>query len=437
MTGLPTTHFTPPQGYMNDPHGLVRFDDQYHLFYQYNPNAQQWGTPHWGHATSPDLLRWEHQPIALTPAPGGPSADGCWSGTAVDVGARYPFLVFTGVTNGADGSRSETTCVAESIDGMTWRCTTASPVLAPPLELSGGDFRDPFIWTSGGRWWQVLGSGSRDGGRVLLYSGDSLNAWKAEGVLFAGKTTTAAVMEVWECPQLLRFGEVTVLIVSSLRDGTPGVTMWFAGTVVDDALVVSRHGRLDFGSCLYAPTTAPVDERTHVMFAWAREEHELQDRPQGALTYPRHLTWEAVQGLVSSPIPALATLHTAQLEASVVDGALAYPTGAHPFHLKLSAPESTTHCTIAFGEDARNKQATLTLDMNRATAVLERSGTVDALSMPIDRVSDVDVYLDGSLLEVHTCGRSLTTRLQPAHPNSSTRVTVSGAPLATLAIWTL
>lgn len=34
----------------------------------------------WGHVVSEDLVRWCRLPPALRPSPGGPDADGCWSG---------------------------------------------------------------------------------------------------------------------------------------------------------------------------------------------------------------------------------------------------------------------------------------------------------------------------------------------------------------------
>jgi beta-fructofuranosidase len=80
----PRTHFLPPKNWMNDPNGLISWGGEYHLFYQHNPNGPFWGSMHWGHAISPDLIRWRHLPIALAPTPGGPDKDGCFSGCAVD-----------------------------------------------------------------------------------------------------------------------------------------------------------------------------------------------------------------------------------------------------------------------------------------------------------------------------------------------------------------
>ena len=52
---------------MNDPNGMVYYDGEYHLFYQYYPDSTVWGPMHWGHAISKDLVHWEHLPIALYP----------------------------------------------------------------------------------------------------------------------------------------------------------------------------------------------------------------------------------------------------------------------------------------------------------------------------------------------------------------------------------
>src|SRR3954447_3239439 len=63
----PQIHFSPQTGWMNDPNGMLYFNNQYHLFYQYYPDSTVWGPMHWGHATSKDLVHWQPQPIALYP----------------------------------------------------------------------------------------------------------------------------------------------------------------------------------------------------------------------------------------------------------------------------------------------------------------------------------------------------------------------------------
>lgn len=68
----PQYHLLPAHKWMNDPNGPIFFRGQYHMFHQYNPQAAVWGNMNWAHVTSPDLINWQHEPIAISPTPGGP-----------------------------------------------------------------------------------------------------------------------------------------------------------------------------------------------------------------------------------------------------------------------------------------------------------------------------------------------------------------------------
>ncbi|MBZ0294813.1 MAG: glycoside hydrolase family 32 protein, partial [Anaerolineae bacterium] len=123
----PQYHFLPPSNWMNDPNGLIQWNGQYHLFYQYNPHGPLWGTIHWGHAISDDLIHWADWPIALTPTLGGPDEAGCFSGCAVNHDG-VPTLIYTGTR----GERHDiqTQCIATSHDGLlTWETYSGNPVL--------------------------------------------------------------------------------------------------------------------------------------------------------------------------------------------------------------------------------------------------------------------------------------------------------------------
>src|SRR5246127_1026827 len=74
----PEYHLLPPHNWMNDPNGPIWWKGKFHLFYQLNPQGPVWGDMHWGHAASTDMLHWRHEPVALSPTPGGPDSEGCF-----------------------------------------------------------------------------------------------------------------------------------------------------------------------------------------------------------------------------------------------------------------------------------------------------------------------------------------------------------------------
>lgn len=76
-------HLRAPGNWLNDPNGFIYYKGKYHLFYQYFPYAPEWGTMHWGHGVSEDLVHWEHLDIALFPSKRY-DENGVFSGSALE-----------------------------------------------------------------------------------------------------------------------------------------------------------------------------------------------------------------------------------------------------------------------------------------------------------------------------------------------------------------
>jgi beta-fructofuranosidase len=182
---------------MNDPNGPIYWQGKYHMFFQYNPNAAVWGEMHWAHAVSPDMVHWEHLPVALAPTSGGYDSDGCFSGSVV-IHEDVPTFLYTGVKSVApaeatlhDGTHNflEVQCLATSDDPQLRSLTKlAAPVLLPPRDLKLTGFRDPCVWRDGYLWYMGVGSGQRGvGGQVLLYRSTNLRQWEYLHVLASGK----------------------------------------------------------------------------------------------------------------------------------------------------------------------------------------------------------------------------------------------------------
>jgi fructan beta-fructosidase len=63
----PQFHFTPENNKLSYPNGLVSYNGEYHLFYQYSKYGNDSTQQHLGHAVSNDLLHWEQLSFELTP----------------------------------------------------------------------------------------------------------------------------------------------------------------------------------------------------------------------------------------------------------------------------------------------------------------------------------------------------------------------------------
>jgi beta-fructofuranosidase len=303
----PQFHLLPAANWMNDPNGPIYFRGKYHMFYQYNPNGAFWGDMHWDHAVSADMVHWKHLGVALAPTPGGPDADGCFSGTAVVQDGQVIFL-YTGVRSVAeaqatikDGAHSllETQCLATSNDPelKTWTKLPAPVIAAPPLGIAVTGFRDPSPWRQGDWWYMTIGSGIEGkGGAVLLYKSKNLRHWEFMHILAQREGSIAAVpehqdaREVWECPEFFALGDKHVLIYS-----TSGKSYWMAGTLEPHAMSFHAEtaGVLDYGS-FYAPKTQLDKAEIRILWGWIPETRKIEEYKAagwaGLMSLPRVLT---------------------------------------------------------------------------------------------------------------------------------------------------
>ncbi|MFW5706483.1 MAG: GH32 C-terminal domain-containing protein [Bacteroidota bacterium] len=221
----PAFHFSPPQNWLNDPNGLVYFNGEYHMFYQYNPYGNNWGNMSWGHAVSTDLVHWQHLPVAI-PVVGNVMA---FSGSAVvdrnntsgfGTGDSPPLVA---IYTAADGNQRQNLAYSND-NGRTWTNYAGNPV----LNLFDDDFRDPKVFwhepTS--RWIMVVALSARH--RIRLYASTNLKDWE-----FLHDFGNAGDQSgVWECPDLFPLpvdgNEDNVKWVLQV-DVAPGKAQYFIG----------------------------------------------------------------------------------------------------------------------------------------------------------------------------------------------------------------
>ncbi len=181
----PQVHFLPETGWMNDPNGLVYFQNTWHLFYQYYEPSQVDGLQ-WGHATSDDLLHWQHLPPAIIPDELGD----IYSGSAVvDHNDTSGFFggdagmvcIFTYNKKEEGGRQSQG--IAYSKDGINFTVYDGNPVIPQLRYLDGHPddrhFRDPKVfWHEPTQKWIMIVAG----GTVRFFSSSNLIDWEFESI---------------------------------------------------------------------------------------------------------------------------------------------------------------------------------------------------------------------------------------------------------------
>lgn len=317
----PRYHFLPPANWMNDPNGLIHWQGDYHLFYQYNPNGPFHGTIHWGHARSADLCHWEHLPVALAPAPGDLDAEGCWSGCAVDAGG-VPLLFYTGV------NPQRQLLATGSPDLLRWHKHPEPLIAAPPPDIDAGphqDFRDPYVWRADDGWYMVIGSQDvGKGGVVLLYHSRDLLHWEyLHPLLRASEVRDFPIWagSMWECPNFFPLNGGHVLMLSVWDQQVTYYPVAFMGDYAAQHFAPRLQSRVDWGGCFYAPQVLRDADHRALMWGWLWERRtqaaQLVAGWAGVMSLPRLLSLAPDGGLLQTPAPELSQLRCKNVCAGV------------------------------------------------------------------------------------------------------------------------
>jgi fructan beta-fructosidase len=326
----PQFHFSPQKNWTNDPNGLVWFEGEYHLFFQYNPLGDVWGHMSWGHAVSPDLIHWQELPVALPEENGVMIFTGS---TVIDTrntsgfctgGKPCMVAVYTGHTQKKGAAPAlQTQNLAFSNDrGRTWTKYANNPV----LNLNLSEFRDPGVfWSIDSKQW-IMAVSLPDNHQVRFYGSPDLKKWQRLSEFGPAGTTAGQ----WECPSLFQLPV----------DGDPRKTRWvlkiglnpgglqggsgeqyFVGRFDGKAFINDNPATLslwsDYGKDCYCALTfnnLPVGQ-TPVMLGWMNNWQYAARIPtqpwRGQMTIPRELalkTFPEGIRLVQNPVQRLTSL---------------------------------------------------------------------------------------------------------------------------------
>ena len=451
----PQYHLLPARNWMNDPNGPIFFRGRYHMFHQYNPQGATWGNMNWAHATSPDLIHWHHEPIALSPTPGGPDQDGVFSGSAVLDNGR-PAVIYTGIAPPAseaeatlrDGVHTwrETQClaVAEDDDLLRWKKLPEPVIATPPERLAVNGFRDPCLWREGGRWMLILGSGAREhGGMILLYSSRDLRHWTYLHPLLVGSPSARQspnpvdTGDMWECPDFFPLQGKHVLLISTM-----GKVRWKVGTYKNQRFAAEKEGVVDWAS-YYAAKTMLDRDGNRILWGWIPETRPDADLVAagwaGAMSLPRILSLNAANELQTEVSPVAQILRAgpeAHLTGAVrqqdVDRLRIRDLSAE---LKLRFQPKSENVTLRLHSD-NGEFAAIAIANSPSGRLLRVNNLTAPLPEPTASPIELHFFLDGSVLEIFVQKSAALTARVYQTPSGPLRLSLDGnAELLSLDAW--
>jgi sucrose-6-phosphate hydrolase SacC (GH32 family) len=308
----PQYHFTPEKNWHNDPNGLVYYDGEYHMFYQYSPKGNEWGYMHWGHAVSIDLIHWEHLPIALYPDNDSEDKEFCtaFSGSAI-VDDKNLLAKQTGDIKTLVAFYTSKDCgqrIAYSTDkGRTWEKFAGNPII--PFD-ENDDARDPKVFwhEESQKWVMVLYRKTTTDDKskgVSIYTSENLTDWQWKN----------HIVGFYECPDLVKL-PVT---------NRPEESKWILFDGDGSYLIGDFNGEIfapesakiksDFGSNYYATQTwsnVPAKDGRTLQIAWMRGG-EFTGMPfKGQMSFPCEISLTKFSfgyKLVRKPVKEIEMLH--------------------------------------------------------------------------------------------------------------------------------
>ncbi|MBO4658151.1 MAG: glycoside hydrolase family 32 protein [Prevotella sp.] len=417
-TYRPQIHYTPGQNWMNDPNGMVFSDGTYHLFYQYNPRANDWGNMSWGHATSTDLVHWTEQAVAMTRDELGD----VFSGSAVidkDNTAGFGANAMVALYTSAGTAQQQS--IAYSIDGgNNFTRYSGNPV----IPNNDDNLRDPKVFWHGEtkQWVMTLAKGWKMG--VEFYTSPDLKNWTHQSTFF--KELPGRPSLQWECPDLIPFGEKWVLIVS-VNPGGPILgsgTMYFVGSFDGKAFTADNLDYplwLDYGMDNYAGVTWSNTGDRKVLIGWMNNWQYAGNVPctpwRSAMTLPRELKLIEHDGK-----PLLANTVVSEID-KIAENWQAAGTGldvkdAYQLRITLGLDQNgSITLSNSSGEkyvlDINASSRTLTTHRTSATGMASFNGSFSIPSMqaPLNVNSDnvtLDLFVDQSSVEIFTQNGSMS-----------------------------
>lgn len=472
----PKHHGMPPANWTNEPHGMVKKNDTYHLFYQRTPNGPYKTQMHWGHMISKDLVNWKNIKDALRPElqdeKFGWDQKGIWSGDVIvegDMGIAFYTSVnhYDRLTAFNPGIS-----MATSTDPLLENWTKHGPIINTKHV---SDFRDPYIFKKGSTLHMLIGAAYKKNGGLDYWVWDkekTNSKWKHKkrfSSLSYQRMDIGSI--IWEMPVFEPLEDnIHVLVVNPIGgavdkygDLATRAIYWtgewnnglFVPHYTDGKLLDLLPGHL-------SPTVerGPDGDWRAIGIVDERRTPEAQRDAGWAHTFSFPRRWYLMpdkRTLGQAPAPELELLRD-ELVVNLKDHnaseklkKLLHTNSPYEIQVKTETLNSKLTLRILASEDAK-EYAELHFDPISNTIMLDKTqsnlsgndegplvleGSYDSLAF--GKMNNVRLYVDGSIVEVFiNNAAAFSVRIYPSEPTSNGVYikTDSEEVLSEIKIWT-
>ncbi|KAK8210402.1 hypothetical protein M8818_003572 [Zalaria obscura] len=330
----------------------IVIDDTYHLFHLSTPKNTIHHPPRlrscWSHLRSQDLINWTRDTeAALEPGKSStsPSADGAWTGSAIEGPDSRLHIFSTGYNISQGGKQVILHSISSNRHGDDFQ-TSEKPISirtasASPSLFDDIDFRDPYVFFNAeeGKYWMLVATRLTNGpywtrGCIALLTSSNLSEWFIEpDPLYAPND-----MFCPECPEMFTLPNGKWYLVYSRFAAPDAGTVYRVADSPRGPFRTPRDGsggRFD-GRRWYAAKSCPMvdDQSKRIYFGWIGD-FNVSDRKWlwgGNMAAPREVFADSEGHLRIEPVQTV-------LDRTYPERALCSPDS----HLALSSCGSTRH----------------------------------------------------------------------------------------------
>lgn len=449
-------HFEPPFGLINDPNGLSFYNNEYYIYFQWNPFGVVHKNKCWGLIKTKNFINYTIPELVLAPTEHF-NKDGVYSGSALEVNGKLN-LIYTGNVKNKDNLRTPYQCVVEC--DKEGKLEKEKVIIKSVPKGYTTHFRDPKVFKKDNIYYFVIGAQNDNlKGRALLYSSKDFENWNLEGEI---KTKYNDFGYMWECPNLINIKGKDIFIFSPQgleKEEFKYQNIYQSGYILgnfDYKTLNFNHNEfeeLDYGTDFYAPQVFKDDKGRNILIGWMGLPEEENNHPVAkkgwvhALTMPRELELKEDK-IYQKPLEEFKNLRKEVLEEVKDLKEKLWKSSnirENSYEMYIFFKRNETGKLKINMASSEEEEVSLTLDFNKKIGIFKnnlKEGLKQVRKLKIEDIKDlssIKIYMDTSACEIYiNDGRYvLSNRIYPMNESVNVEVIQENVDIKELKVWKL